>query len=183
MEFTIDELFLELFKKGLITQVKACTVISVDETNDSCVLSPNDDSADLNDVRLNASIADKTSKMVVYPKEGSVVLAGRIQNLKTQNYICAYSEIDKIKIIVDDTSFVLDTNGIVMNGGTKGGLVNKDAIITIAQFCQAVKNTFSSWNPVSNDGGAALKFAMNTALSSITIPNSTAIENTKIKHG
>ena len=83
----------------------------------------------------------------------------------------------------------LTKDGITLNGGQFGGIV-KIAELTqklnaIEDDINALKNVFTSWAPVAQDGGAALKTAVCAAWADnqLTPTQKSDIENEKVKHG
>lgn len=77
-------------------------------------------------------------------------------------------------------------DNIEFNGGSLKGLVKLDSIVsklnTVENDLNTIKTAFTTWVPVSMDGGAALKTATTSWASSTLTPTvATDLENTKIK--
>jgi hypothetical protein len=155
---------------SLVAKVK-----SVDETNLTCDLIDDQSQLDFNDVLLRPVI-DGSESLTIIPKVNSWVLAIRMED--SDDWVIIYCcDVAKFRLKCDDISF---------NGGTKGGLVNwPDAKVQLDksnQIIAAMVSVFNSWTPVANDGGAALKTAMATALSGKSVGHFDNLEDTRVKH-
>lgn len=145
-------------------------------------------SLELTDVRLRAVVNSENDKIVVTPKAGSRVLAADMSGGSYRDLVVlSYSEIEKVEVAIEQTTCTIDKDGIVMNGGNKGGLVNIDDLVahinTIEDDVNNLKKIFSGWSPVAQDGGAALKSATTTwAVQQITKTQKSDFEDTIIKH-
>lgn len=104
------------------------------------------------------------------PKVGSICLIGLVENQDAAAFLLDAEE-------VEEFSF---------HGGELGGLVK--AIELKAQLdksnavLQSIMQVLLSWVPVPSDGGAALKTAMQSALSGKTVGHFADLENEKVKH-
>jgi hypothetical protein len=131
-----------------------------------------DDNTMLTDVRLLAVINSETSNMLVTPKVGSYVLITDLSGGKLNDLaVLQFSEIEKITI----------------NGGELGGLVKikelTEKLNALENDLNALKQVFSTWVPVTQDGGAALRTAATTWYGqSITVTTQQEIEDDKITH-
>lgn len=130
----------------------------------------------LEGVRLRAVDDEQDKGLVLFPKVGSAVLVGKIENM-TAYYIAMFSELESVSLITD--SFVI-------NEGKLGGMVKlKEAVKKYNELEKEIndlKRVFQSWTPVPNDGGAALKSAvLNWAGQSITLTKEADLENEKVK--
>ncbi|NLN33881.1 MAG: hypothetical protein GX159_09860 [Flavobacteriaceae bacterium] len=98
--------FAEVFKEAVSksrnagTRMKHQTGIGVVKSidGDTCQVD------DIEEVRLNSIIDDLDSQITVYPKVGSKVLLGKIENEDTP-FILKYSEIDRVIIKMGDQIF------------------------------------------------------------------------------
>lgn len=103
-----------------------------------------------------------------------------------QYFIVVFGKVAKVIIAVGNYQFKIDSNGIAFNDGNLGGLVKLDAVVgklnALENDLNSIKNIFSTWTPVPNDGGAALKTA-STAWSGQTITTTVNadLENTNVK--
>lgn len=162
----IREIILEIVKDkfedafGIV-----CTVTAVDGT--TCTCSPIDDSADIEDVRLQAQTGNG---ILLVPPVGSKVVVQMINDV--EGVVVMYSELESIKFL--DGSF--------------GGLIKINDLVTKINAIQTdinnLKSAFNSWVTVPNDGGAALKTAA-ASWSGSNLPtlNVNDIQNDKITHG
>lgn len=115
-------------------------------------------------------VIDNTTGIAVFPKVGAQALC--LYNAEWDGWVLLQaSDIDHIDIAVGDTSLSVSTDGIVINKGNKGGLVN-------------INTLKSAFNAVVADIATIA-----TALSGLGIPIITTsaaldntIEDTKVKH-
>jgi hypothetical protein len=151
-------------------QVFHAVVKSIDLNNQCCTVTPFE-AADIDDVRLKGSVDKISDGIVEVPKVGSTVLVGLIGNDEDTAYVVKCTEVEKL----------------IINGGTLGGMVKAKVLKTELDktnaILQAMMNVFqTSWTPVTQDGGAALKIAMNAALAGKLVGDFTKIENEKVTH-
>jgi hypothetical protein len=84
------------------------------------------------------------------------------------------------------------STGFIFNGGTLDGLIKINDLVTKLNNLENLLNNLltaigTTFNPVPNDGGAALKLLIGTTLSATLLQQLTPtvkanIEDTKIKH-
>ena len=118
------------------------------------------------EVRLMASVDDGC---LITPTIGSTVIVVGSSNV--QPYIAQYSEIDSIEWLGGENDGVPLVKPLL------------DKINKLENDINTLKNIFTSWVTVPNDGGAALKALTGTwAGQSITPTQQNEIEHTKIKH-
>lgn len=160
--------------KGLIKPTFVSgKVTSVDKTECTCEIQPNNGRATMFDVRLRA-LADGTSTgNVLYPAVGSHVLVGIIENNENAAFIAIYSDIDEYHI----------------NGNNNGGLAKaieieaeynktKDVLDTIL----SVLNGTQIPEP-GNSAPSALQAALKGAIAGKSTGDFSNIQNSKVKHG
>lgn len=132
-----------LLRMGIVT--------AVDETAQTCTVHV-DDGYDLDDVRLTP-VAE--SQILVIPAVGAWAVVASIENNEYLNIVVSVSAAQKI---------VLSTDMLTINGGTLGGVVNVETLISelkaIKEDLNTLKSKFQSWKVVPNDGGGALKTAI-----------------------
>lgn len=151
-----------------------CEVKSVDGA--TCTVTRVFDGLEIADVRLNCHITENEG-IVVTPKVNSFVLVTNIDG--RQHFVSQCSEVEKITI---------DCNGdIIINGGNNGGLINIEKLTqklkTIETDINSLKNIMTAWIPVAQDGGAALKGAVETwAGDLLAITQTSDYEDTKVTH-
>lgn len=166
-----------------------CTVVSVDEVNKSCEVEPINGDANILDVKI---LADADPGMFMIPKVGSTVAVSMLD--KDNAFVVMYSELEKILIEVgtsDAQSIEIKNGSIVFNGGNFNGLVKVSPLLQkinrLENEINKLKQIFTTWAPVPNDGGLALKTEIllqtwnTTPITPIT--QQSDLENTKIKHG
>ncbi len=141
------------------------------------------------DCRLNAIDDDLQSFVTVFPKEGSNVIAGIIENLGTEAVVLRCSEVEKVKIKIDEQTVLIDKDGIVFNDGTLDGLVKLGAILEkINRLEDKLKTHQHGYIPYP--AGVAGTPVQTTPATVATPPSNTLVftnttkedlENTKIK--
>lgn len=172
----IDVIFryIDLWAKDKEIYSKVGFVVSVDESERSIEFEPIE-GGNLENVRLQAAL-DTSSGIVQIPKIGSKVIITFINEV--QAFVSLCSEVDKV---------LIDTDLVQFNGGSEGGLVNINDLVTkfnnLENDVNDLKTAFASWVTVPNDGGAALKAATATWYAApLTPTNKNDIEDDKIKH-
>lgn len=149
-----------------------CTVVSVDEAEMTCVVSPiGGGDADFADVRLMADTEDTTKGIYFKPVIGSVVMI--TPQDEVTYFVSMYSEVSEVWL----------------RGSTNGGVVKVADLVTklnnLESDLNSLKTIFStSWVVVPSDGGAALKVAAATWAGQTFTPTTAAnIQSTTVKHG
>ena len=164
---------------------------SVDEAKRSCVITI--DKYDIEAVRLNAVIDDNENASFIVPVIGSWVLVSYILGSETDAFISAFSEVEKIitkanSLDAEITEVILKgLESLIINNGDNDGLVKvidlTEKLNNIESDINSLKQALSSWVPVPQDGGAALKTGISSwAAQQIVQTQQTEIENDKIKH-
>lgn len=64
------------------------------------------------DVSLTAINQNSNSYIRITPKQGSVVAVALVNGLPTEGVIIAHSEIEKVEILINQNSVVIDQNGV-----------------------------------------------------------------------
>ena len=144
------------------------TIAAVDETAKTCDI--DDNGLTMYGIRLQ-SVTNAAAGILKVPKKGAAALAVKIE---------------------DGDGFMLldcaEYDKIVINGGGNGGLINIESLVdkinAIEKDINNLKNVFkTTWTPVAQDGGAALKTAAATwASQSITQTQTADIEDTTVTH-
>lgn len=168
----IDELIRKIARKGedVLQYTVMCIVTAVNGV--TCDCSPINGEADFLNVKLVAE--EDATNFILIPVIGSVVGVANITDSEnTDTYVCMFSKIDSIKIRGDQF------------GGVPKSPVLADVIKDIKDDINNLKQIFlTTWTPVANDGGAALKAAVATwAGQSLSPTTQSDIENDKVKHG
>ncbi len=162
-----------------------CIVNSVNEAARTCACTPQGDQyqATFSNVLLMASVDDG---ILYIPTIGSTVMV--TYSKYNRPFICLFSSIDKILYIVGGSTLQLIDGSIQFNNGSFGGLTKVETLTeklnNLENDLNNIKQAFTGWVPVPNDGGAALKTAVAAwAAQTITPTQQNDIENTAITHG
>jgi len=139
-------------KKGKFT-LSVGTVQAVE--NDTCTVDSYED------VRLNAIIEDTESQFTVYPKVGSKVVIGRLEN-EDNAFVLGVSEIEKVIIKIADLvfemkdgKFKISTGNVSLKSILNDGFeqLNKAIILTPSgpgKFSAADKTVFADLKSKTN---------------------------------
>lgn len=134
------------------------TVNTVDASNFTCDCVTDDD-LEIPKV-LFKSITGGVIDVVQQPAVGSRIFIGRIADSDEWLMLKA-GAIDVYHIKIGNVEFMMDSNGIILNGGSNDGMVTLSGCVTqlnkLENDVNNLKTVFSTWVPVPNDGGAALK--------------------------
>ncbi len=155
---TIRETILSIIEQDLkVFPGIPCKVISVDEPNLVCDVSPLDDSADIQDVQL---MVQAGSGFLLIPKVNSFVIVQEISNEAA--YVSMFGELDSIKML----------------DGTDGGLIKVSDLVSSLNTLEQRMTTHQYLT--TRNGLPTLLDPANA-----TIPNTTIsdLENNKITHG
>lgn len=165
-------------------------VKSVNEDDFTCVVTPFDDGASYEEVRLKVNVDGMDDGMVSIPEVGSSVLISPLLNSDRAYYVSRFSKVKKWHLkTVSGSNLVFDDQGNVsINGGSLGGVVKVDTLLNKLNAVETdlnnLKTAFASWVVVAADGGAALKaIAAAWYAQSLTPSTKVELENTKVKHG
>lgn len=137
------------------------------------------------DVPVRVLISKQASFLEIPKKDSHCLLTFRDSN-QNRPQIMEVDECEKILVKIGDQSLEISENGFIFNEGKNDGLIKINQLITklntIENDLNLVKNIFTSWAPVPNDGGAALKAAISTWSGQLLqLSQKTDIENDKIK--
>ncbi len=135
--------------------------------------------AKLEDVTIKSVMNDEDSGIYVEPKVGSYVLCGLVDGKLENVTVMIYSEIVNIRFA--------PSKKIEFRNADFGGLVKSEVTAAvdnaIKQEINKLKNIFTAWAPVVNDGGAALKAALATWSSPLAEKQKADYENKNVNHG
>ncbi|HBX45559.1 hypothetical protein [Limibacterium fermenti] len=139
------------------------------------------DGLSISDVRLKPTTEDTDNAFLMTPEIASDVLVGSISGDYSNLFIVYANSYSDIRLNVDEISFKLDKNGIIINDGENGGSVKIKELVEwmkkVYNDLQALKNQLQS-HPVSGNG-APLALIFN---SSTPNPNQSTFEDEKVKH-
>lgn len=201
----IKETIRQLAQGGRQSVSLVCTVDAVDKTARTVDCTPLDESAPLLGVNLQAN-QESQFGVVSFPKVGSYVVVGFVAD-GAAGVVLLTDEVESVEVVIssdtarisadkdgvrvlmgDDTSAELTKEGITLNGGGFGGTVKveplTERINAIENDINELKNIFSAWVAVPQDGGAALSaLTANWAGNLLTPTQRGDYENEKVKHG
>lgn len=105
------------------------------------------------DVLLTPADEGAKGKLVITPKVGSQVTVADLSGGELRHLaVVHWGEVEKMSLTADS---------IELNGGDNGGLVKiealTDKINNIEKDINKLKQAFTTWEPVPQDGGASLK--------------------------
>jgi len=106
----------------------SCKVISVDDAKATCNVDLMDGRERFN-VRLRASVDDSLEGAILWPKVGTYVLIGMLTGSKNYGVIMV-SEAERITWKMGNTTLDADDTDVVFNGGTLGGMVKVNTLLT-----------------------------------------------------
>jgi hypothetical protein len=143
-----------------------CDVVSVNGL--FCKVQPQDETSAITNVRLTPQ--DVTSDFILIPEVGSSVVVDFL---------------DKKHAII---SMVSQVSAIRLKGDEYGGLIIIEELVTKLNNLESdindLKQVFSSWTPIPNDGGAALKGSVSSwAAATLTESKVNDLENPDVTHG
>jgi hypothetical protein len=138
------------------------TVSAVDKEARTVDVEPLNEDAPLLGVNLQAN-QGSTVGVVAIPRVGSYVMVGYVAD-GAAGMVVLCDDIEEVEVVIKDkdtASIVVTEDGITMNGGSLGGLVKVEDITKrlnlIEKDINKLKQSLSSWTPVPQDGGSALK--------------------------
>lgn len=147
-------------------------VVSVDADEKTMDAKGVSDGLEYFDIELGAG------SIILYPAVGTLCLIGMVEGMETNCFLVSATEVDKLE--------VTSSTEIILNGGTLGGLVKvqdlADRLNLIEKDINSLKQGISSWQPVVQDGGNALKtILLSYCGSKLEETKAEDIENKKIK--
>lgn len=164
--------------------IQVGTVKSVDEDKRTIEVEPFDEGSLFVDVPLQAISEGKKGAVLIPKKDSAVIFALLDQN----NAIClGFSEVDKILVAIEETEVEITKDGVVVNGGENGGLAKIEEVVkklnALEKEVNDLKIGFTTWVPVPQDGGAALKGGLASwAGKQMVQTKKTDLEDDKVKH-
>lgn len=165
--------FVEQYLKKERLYSELCTVTSVDETKRTCEVKPIS-GATIYGVKIQ-SIESQTVGIVPVPKVGSYVIVTFLDNRK--GFISTYTECTKI---------LIDTDSIIINGGTLDGMVKVNDLVTKLNNLENTLNTFmnttfNTHTHISAAPGSPTAVPVPVNSGSLTLTVKADLENSKIK--
>lgn len=190
----IAEMLIEVMTKRMSDREFGCAlslgiVKEVDEEDGTCMVE-REGSPDMYDVRLN-SVIDKEVKdcFRIIPAKGSHVLILSMGEA-TEGLVIATSKIDKVIIQTGDMALNVSADGVVMNGGKLGGMID---IAKLTDKVNELADAFNNHTHTIPVGAIATTGSATSQTSSapVTVPaisnkakklNKSDYEDEKVKH-
>lgn len=152
-------------------------VVSVDLSTRSCVVQSvsGNDAVNIENVSLMAAVDDG---FLLVPAVGSIVFIAHSTYEKP--FICLFSEIEKVIIVTGGISIEVDSNGVVFNDGSLGGMVKVESIVQRLNLIESkVNSIITAYNAHTHpSNGSPTASIIAGTLSSTSRGD---IENEKIK--
>ncbi|MDE5424029.1 hypothetical protein L3073_17575 [Ancylomarina sp. DW003] len=172
-------------KRHLPMQVFIGQVESVDIETQTCTVI-REDAPKLFGVRLNATIAEYTDRLILKPKKDSMVLLGIIENDVNEAYLLACSELEEISLNIENQSLLINKEGFVFNEGELGGLIKIEELRTqLDKLTARVNAIFDGFSKLILDPPQKGSVSVTNGLKAITSPSTedfSNIEDEKVKH-
>ena len=184
----IRELIQKIARDGQTVGCITCTVTAVDKSARTVDVEPLNEDAPILACNLQAN-QGSTFGVVQFPRVGSYVVVALLSDVDA-GVVLMCDDVESVEIVVKDKdtgSVVVSEDGVVMNGGSLGGLVKVEDLTErlniIEKDINKLKKVFSrSWKPVPQDGGAALKSAATSwAGATLTETQRSDYEKEKVK--
>ena len=180
----IASLVKQLAGRGVST-LKFSEVTSVDRTTRTIDCQPLDESAPILGCTLQAD-GEGTQGLTLFPKVGSLVIVGLVDGGEAGVTLLS-DELDALELQIGDQRIEVTKDGITLNEGKLGGLINiadlTSKLNTLERDLNALKQALSSWTPVPQDGGASLKASVASwAGQQLQLSQRRDYEDTKVKH-
>lgn len=139
--------------------VKSVTVTDVDEENNVALVTIFDGDEPLQVPLQFLNVGNAVIK-VVPAKDSTAAIVGLDGNINKPMFV-SYTEVEQVYVQVGESSVQITSDAVTFNGGENKGLVLAenlcDRLNTIEDDINSLKQAFSSWKPVAQDGGAALQ--------------------------
>lgn len=162
-------------------------VKNIDEDKRICDIAIDDDLT-LNNCRLNAIIDSYSNRLLIVPKENSMVAFIAIGGKLTEPLIIAYSEIDKVLLKIGNTEVNIDTDKVEINGGDNDGIIKiqdlTDKLNNLVDWCKNHTHSGVITAVSGGSGAPAVGTSGNTGkpISSPASFNKSDYEDTKVTH-
>jgi len=154
LEQAIEEAMRASAKKYQVKQI--LTGIAKEVGNTTCTVE-REDAPTLYEVRLNAIDDDLQSNVTIYPADGSSVIVGIIEGLKTEAVLIRCSEVEMVKVKIGEQIITIDKNGTVINGTNITNWMEK-----VYSDMQTLKGLLSTSVIAGNGAPAAIVFNPST---------------------
>lgn len=199
----LKDIIRQLANEGSSASLLVGTVSAVDTEARTVDVEPINEDAPILGVNLQAN-QGATKGVVLFPRKGSYVAVAMLSGYAA-GVVVLTEDVESIEVNINDgTKLVItedvmslnvkdgitldiDDSAAVFNGGDLGGLINIEDLTSklnnIEREINNLKTVFSSWAPVPQDGGAALKASVSSwAGKQLTLSKRGDYEDKKIKH-
>lgn len=199
----IKNIIKQIATEGSSASLFIGTVSAVDTKTRTVDVEPINEDAPVLGVNLQAN-QEATLGVVFFPRVGSYVAVAMLSGYAA-GVVVLTEDVESIEVNINDgtkltiteggislavkdgTTLDIDDSAAVFNGGDLGGLINvadlTDRLNTIEKDINNLKSVMSSWVPVSQDGGAALKSAVTSwAGKQLTLSQRGDYEDEAVKH-
>ena len=139
------------------------------------------------DVRLKPALDDSANYFVQFPRKGSNVMIGIIENDPDSAYLISCNDLEKFLVKIGEMTFQMTEERFVINKGENDGLINivplVEKINDLENEIKVLKCALTQWLPAPMDGGSALKAAITDwAAQPIVLTKKEDLEDTKVVH-
>lgn len=180
LEEQLTHIIRKICSQQISSQVSLGKAVNINADNRTCDIVLNDDLT-LFDCRLNAVIDSYDNHLTILPKENSFVAFLRLEGLSSSCLVISYTEIDRILVRMNDIQADISSSGIILNGGSLGGLVNISQLT--AKLNQLIAAFNSHTHQVSTTGSSTAQSGIASPVASSFQPFSqNDYEDTKIQH-
>lgn len=199
----IKNIIKQIATEGSSASLFIGTVSAVDTKTRTVDVEPINEDAPVLGVNLQAN-QEATLGVVLFPRVGSYVAVAMLSGYAA-GVVVLTEDVESIEVNINDgtkltiteggislavkdgTTLDIDDSAAVFNGGDLGGLINvadlTDHLNTIEKDINKLKSVMSSWTPVPQDGGAALKSAVTSwAGKQLTLSQRGDYEDEAVKH-
>jgi hypothetical protein len=181
------------FKEHIQREIKALVfkdtlmigiVESVDKPKSICsVRLLEDDGLVIPNVRLQAIDSEQDNGWLIFPKVGTTVILGKLDNINTF-FVAMFSEVEEIYLKVDGVEKLKITKDeIIFDEGTKGSLVEIGKLVSrmnlIENKVNSIISTFNSH--VHPETGSTTSTTATPVSGTLSTTNASNLENDKIK--
>lgn len=105
-------------------------VVSVNETELTCVVEMLKNETEYQGVRLRSVIDDGVDGIYAIPEVDSIVVVGELDNNRQAMFVVKCSSISKYVLQIGNMSLIMDVNEVVFNGGNYGGLIKVSDLVS-----------------------------------------------------
>lgn len=199
----LKDIIRQLANEGGSASLLVGTVSAVDTEARTVDVEPINEDAPILGVNLQAN-QEATKGVVLFPRKGSYVVVAMLSGYAA-GVVVLTEDVESMEVNINDgTKLVITEDGMnlnvkdgitldiddsaaVFNGGDLGGIINIEDLTSklnnIEREINNLKTVFSSWAPVPQDGGAALKASVASwAGKQLTLSKRGDYEDKKIKH-